>query len=84
MIFGHARFFVDANQVAQLKVAECATIFRGKITGTHAERPELQLQPSDDFEAAGVSKADAFRYQHRVSFRTAVRTVQTDDASLLP
>jgi hypothetical protein len=71
MIFGHARFFVDANQVAQLKVA-------------HAERPELQLQPSDDFEAAGVSKADAFRYQHRVSFRTAVRTVQTDDASLLP
>jgi DNA invertase Pin-like site-specific DNA recombinase len=50
MIYGYARISTDAqdltSQVAQLKAAGCATIFREKITGfrekitgTHAERP---------------------------------------------
>jgi DNA invertase Pin-like site-specific DNA recombinase len=30
------------NRVAQLKAAGCAAIFREKMTGTHAERPELK------------------------------------------
>ena len=46
MIYGYARVSTDAqdltNQVAQLKAAGCATIFREKMTGTHAERPQLK------------------------------------------
>jgi DNA invertase Pin-like site-specific DNA recombinase len=46
MIYGYARVSTDAqdlsSQVAQLKAAGCATIFREKMTGTHAERPQLK------------------------------------------
>jgi DNA invertase Pin-like site-specific DNA recombinase len=46
MIYGYARVSTDAqdlgNQVAQLKVAGCVTVFREKMTGTHAERPQLK------------------------------------------
>jgi DNA invertase Pin-like site-specific DNA recombinase len=46
MIYGYARASTDAqdltNQVAQLKAAGCATIFREKMTGTHVERPQLK------------------------------------------
>ena len=46
MIYGYARVSTDAqdltNQVAQLKAAGCASIFREKMTGTHAERPQLK------------------------------------------
>jgi DNA invertase Pin-like site-specific DNA recombinase len=46
MIYGYARVSTDAqdlsNQVAQLKDAGCDTIFREKMTGTHAERPQLK------------------------------------------
>jgi len=46
MIYGYARVSTDAqdlsSQVAQLKAAGCSTIFREKITGTHAERPQLK------------------------------------------
>lgn len=46
MIYGYARVSTDAqdlsNQVTQLKAAGCATIFREKMTGTHAERPQLK------------------------------------------
>jgi DNA invertase Pin-like site-specific DNA recombinase len=31
-----------SSQVAQLKAAGCLTIFREKIAGTHAERPQLK------------------------------------------
>ena len=46
MIYGYARVSTDAqdlnNQVTQLKAARCAIIFREKMTGTHAERPQLK------------------------------------------
>ncbi len=46
MIYGYARVSTDAqdlsSQVAQLKGAGCSTIFREKMTGTHAERPQLK------------------------------------------
>ena len=46
MIYGYARVSTDAqdlsNQVAQLKAAGCATINREKMTGTHADRPQLK------------------------------------------
>jgi DNA invertase Pin-like site-specific DNA recombinase len=46
MIYGYARVSTDArdlsNHVAQLKAAECATIFREKISGATADRPQLQ------------------------------------------
>ena len=46
MIYGYARVSTDgqdlSNQVAQLKAAGCSTIFRERMTGTHAERPQLK------------------------------------------
>jgi DNA invertase Pin-like site-specific DNA recombinase len=46
MIYGYARISTDAqdltSQMAQLKAAGCLTIFREKMTGTHAERPQLK------------------------------------------
>jgi DNA invertase Pin-like site-specific DNA recombinase len=45
MIYGYARVSTDAqdltNQVAQLKAAGCAAVFREKISGATAERPQL-------------------------------------------
>jgi DNA invertase Pin-like site-specific DNA recombinase len=44
--YGYARVSTDAqdlgNQVAQLKAAGCVTIYREKMTGTTAERPQLK------------------------------------------
>jgi DNA invertase Pin-like site-specific DNA recombinase len=46
MIYGYARVSTGAqdlsNQVAQLKAAHCDEIYREKMTGTHAERPQLK------------------------------------------
>jgi DNA invertase Pin-like site-specific DNA recombinase len=46
MIYGYARVSTDAqdlsNQVAQLKAADCATIYREKISGATVERPRLK------------------------------------------
>jgi len=46
MKYGYARVSTDAqdlsNQVAQLKAAGCAAIFREKMSGATAERPQLK------------------------------------------
>ena len=48
MIYGYARVTTDAqelsNQLAELKAAGCDPIFQEKITGAHAERPQLKRQ----------------------------------------
>jgi DNA invertase Pin-like site-specific DNA recombinase len=53
MIYGYARVLAAAQdeteQVGQLKAAGCAKVFRGKITGTTADRPRpaKALAPGD-------------------------------------
>src|SRR5436309_1718124 len=56
MIYGYARVSTVAqdlaNQLAQLKAAGCEKVFREKITGTTADRPQLKklmavLAPGD-------------------------------------
>ena len=56
MIYGYARVSTEAqdltSQLAQLKAAGCEKVFREKITGTTAERPQLaalmkKLAPGD-------------------------------------
>jgi DNA invertase Pin-like site-specific DNA recombinase len=46
MIYGHARVSTVAqdlaSQLAQLKGAGCEKVFREKITGTTADRPQLK------------------------------------------
>src|SRR6516225_2472689 len=65
MIYGYARVSTAAQdetgQVRQLKAAGCEKVFREKITGTTAERPELgklikKLAPGDVVIAPAVDR----------------------------
>jgi DNA invertase Pin-like site-specific DNA recombinase len=56
MIYGYARVSTEAqdltSQLGQLKAAGCEKVFREKLTGTNADRPQLQkliatLAPGD-------------------------------------
>jgi DNA invertase Pin-like site-specific DNA recombinase len=46
MIYGYARVSTEAqdltSQLAQFKVAGCEKVFREKLTGTNADRPQLR------------------------------------------
>ena len=46
MIYGYARVSTGAqdltSQLAQLKAAGCEKVYREKLTGTTADRPQLQ------------------------------------------
>ena len=49
MIYGYARISTatrdETGQVRQLKAAGCEKVFRKKITGTTADRPQLRARP---------------------------------------
>jgi hypothetical protein len=51
MIYGYARVSTAAQdetgQVRQLKAAGCRKVFREKITGTTAHRPQLSLEAGE-------------------------------------
>jgi len=64
-IYGYARVSTDAqdltHQLAQLKAAGCAKIYREKISGVTAERPQLKkliaaLEPGDVVVIAAVDR----------------------------
>ncbi len=64
-IYGYARVSTDAqdltHQLAQLKAAGCAEIYREKISGATAERPQLKkllkvLTPGDVIIIAAVDR----------------------------
>jgi Resolvase, N terminal domain len=63
MIYGYARVSTaaedESGQVAQLKTAGCEKVFREKVTGTTADRPQLKrlmrrLAPGDIVIATAV------------------------------
>ncbi len=70
---GYARFSTDAQDItsqgALLKAAGCAAIFREKISGATAERPQLKklmakLEAGD--VVTGVNCDNRFRMQKRL------------------
>jgi DNA invertase Pin-like site-specific DNA recombinase len=70
MIYGYARVSTAAQhergQVRQLKAAGCKKVFRERITGTTADRPQLaklmkRLAPGDVLVTPAVDRSPATR-----------------------
>jgi DNA invertase Pin-like site-specific DNA recombinase len=67
MIYGYARVSTDAqdltSQLAQLRAAGCEKVFREKITGTTADRPQLSklIKALDPGDAVITPAVDRYR-----------------------
>jgi hypothetical protein len=82
MIYGYARVSTAAQdergQVKQLKAAGCGKIFREKIAGTTADRPQLgelmkRLAPGDVVITPAVEKPSLCHRQHGMGSAAAGR-----------
>jgi DNA invertase Pin-like site-specific DNA recombinase len=87
MIYGYARVSTAAQdescQVAQLKAAGCEKVFREKITGTTADRPQLAklikaLAPGDVVITPAVDRLS----RNATDLRVIARDIQSAGAGL--
>jgi DNA invertase Pin-like site-specific DNA recombinase len=75
MIYGYARVSTGAqdltSQLAQLKAAGCERVFREKITGTTADRPQLKKL------MAALAPGDVVINPRRLTASRAIRPLRT-------